>query len=481
MLIDIVQENETLKISKVNAKKNLEFLTIRLPKTELYEWSLTPKHSGQVPDPIYKHWYKDESVYRHPTYFLNKFRIIELLTNLPKDQQEKIFEFNKPHALYCDIETEVIDKMPDPNDPKEMITVIGFFDEKDKIAKVFGIKELSRKEEMEIQKKLNTYFDKEFGQKLQFEYTHFSSEFDMLYYTFSEVIRKCLIFTGWNFINFDWKYLRARAERLGINTAICAEEGKFSGRNQLPKHKLVVDYLEIFKKWGNEHKNLDNYTLDHVSETLLKKKKIQMPEGLQWLFENDFLKYVYYNIVDVLLVYLIEEKKKTLLTMYKIAELGGLQAQDTTSPVRFGESILCRDFYKENKVLIPNYNVFDELNTKIAKETGSTKAEGGFVMIPLQGLHEGVGSGDFASLYPSIKRGINISPETLLGFDSDSDEETISQNIRTPMGTVFRKEPGILTRRLDLYYGQRKSIQSQMEKKLLRLEELKTYYKNRKI
>lgn len=466
MLLDIDQQFNQLKISKVSKNNTLEFLEIILPKNELYEWSLEPSGKNTKPDYLYTHWYANESVYRKYSSNLNKFRIQEIIMNLDEEARNKIYEFNRPSILFCDIETEVIDGFPSSKDPKEKVTVIGFYDDKEGVAKVYGIKKMSQKEIQYVQDSLNVHLKDFFPGGVPFQYTYFSSEFDMLYHAFANDIKNSLVFTGWNFLNFDWPYLVQRARRIGLQPEICAEDLSFTFREETPKHKLIVDALEVFKKWGGAALGqVENKSLDEVSNVLLGVQKVKHPETLQWLFENDFPRYVFYNIVDTILVHLIDKKIGLFLTMFKLAQLGQIETRRVFSPVHFTEMGLCRFLHSQNRILIPGHNAFEIENQKTEKIHG-TDIEGGFVKSPEKGLWSTVAACDFASLYPTIMRAFNISVESYIGFEVNLSKEILSKKddiILNAFGTVFKRDKGVMVKWLDKLYADRKSKQGQLK------------------
>lgn len=477
MLLDIEQIGNELRCSKINKDKILEFLYVTIPANEFFEWSFHSERAGNKPDPIFKHWFKDTPVFRKRTKYLNKFRLIEFIEKLDDETKKNLYEFNEPYKLFCDIETEVIDGFPDVNNPKEKVTCIGLFNESDRIARVYGIKELSDSEIKKIENDLNKYFEKHIDEKIVFEYRYFSEEKNMLKYMFEVVFKEALVITGWNFIRFDWNYLTARAERLGINPGVCSADKKLSFKEKTPKHKLVVDYLDIFKKWGYMDKELENFTLDNVAKIITGLTKIQHTESLQSMFENNFTKYIYYNIVDVILVQLIDKQKKTFLTMCKIAQLGLIEARKAFSPVAFTEAVLCRDFYKIGKVCIDGYNPFESENIRLATEFGE-KIEGGFVHKPLVGLFKLLGGVDFASLYPSIMRMFGTSPEAYLGYNVSAEDGV--EYIETIWKTKFKRGPSVMKRLLDDYYGQRQEKKKIMKFLDPKIKILKDELKRRK-
>jgi hypothetical protein len=49
---------------------------------------------------------------------------------------------------------------------------------------------------------------------------------------------------------------------------------------QLPQHKLIVDYLEIYKKWDRTIDPKENNTLDFVADAALGIRKVKYPGTL---------------------------------------------------------------------------------------------------------------------------------------------------------------------------------------------------------
>lgn len=457
MLLNYIQttinRKPHIKISRINKDKKLEWLTLEVPRGELFEWSLDP--SAGVREKNKVEWKDGKSVYRSKAKYLNKFRLVELLEMLPEDKKNMIYEYNEPYKTYCDIETEMLGRPIDTmmKDPVERILTVCFYEEETNFVNVYGIKKLKDKDNIEMEDRYKKYF-KDFPQiqDIKFKYHYYSSEFDMLYDLFAKVFRKNLAILGWNFVFFDWAYLVKRARRIGIDPEICAEDNKLHYRDHRPKHKLVLDLMEMFSKWSKWGLDLQNLTLDEVSFKVLGLKKIKYPGTLQELYENDYGKYVYYNIVDTLLCKLIDDDKKTFLTFMMIAALGKIESVKAFSPVHFTEIVFCRNFLKQGKVL-PISNVETEYTEKIV---------GGFVKDPDKGIHSLVSVVDFSSLYPNIKMMLNISPESFLGYKGQFTEEELVGKYISIIGTVFDEKDSITKKLLTEYYSKRKEKKNAM-------------------
>ena len=59
-------------------------------------------------------------------------------------------------------------------------------------------------------------------------------------------------------------------------------------------HRVVVDYLEVYKKWDRIIDVKENNTLDFVAKTALGIQKVKYPGTLQELYESDYDKYVFF-------------------------------------------------------------------------------------------------------------------------------------------------------------------------------------------
>jgi DNA polymerase elongation subunit (family B) len=75
-----------------------------------------------------------------------------------------------------------------------------------------------------------------------------------------------------------------------------------------------------------------------------------------------------------------------------------------------------------------------------------------------------VGGLDFASLYPSIIREFNMSPETYKGRANDKDDRSDKDLIYTASGVLYeRNRSGIIPNILTYYFAQRKQAKNDMK------------------
>lgn len=223
------------------------------------------------------------------------------------------------------------------------------------------------------------------------------------------------IVTGWNVNLFDITYLCNRIanvlgdsmrNRLSPWRVIYDREVYSHGRTQQAYEIVgvsILDYLDIYKKFT--YTNRESYALDVIAEIELGEKKLDHSEHdtFRDFYTNDWKKFVEYNIHDVNLVDKMEEKMKLISLIMMMAYDAHCNYNDTFSEVRLWDVIIYNYLRKFNIVLPP---------TKKSNKT--EQFAGAFVKEPTPGVYDYVVSFDLNSLYPSLIRFLNISPETVV-------------------------------------------------------------------
>jgi DNA polymerase elongation subunit (family B) len=235
-----------------------------------------------------------------------------------------------------------------------------------------------------------------------------------------DIIEDVDLLSGWNSENYDLPYTYNRILKvLGENAVrqlnfpgtkkAFIKDKVINGREEINielRGRQHVDYLDMFKKFtfgGRE-----SYSLNSIAETELDVKKLEYEGNLGDLYRNEFKKFVAYNIIDVVLIKMIDDK-------FKFVNILNQMAHENT--VKFG-AILGTTKYIDTG--ISNFAI-NELNLRVKDCPSSShgKVEGAIVLTPNVGLHEWVGSVDINSLYPSVIRSLNLSPEKIIGqFDT---------------------------------------------------------------
>ena len=458
-MIDIEQKDSTLTISYFDDKGDIALDRIVIPSDEMFEWEYCT--GNDKPHPGVLSW-DGKPVKKKRTRFLSKWRIEEFLMSLPAERTANIYSSNAPKYFFIDIEVFVGDEWPKPELAKTPVTAITFCHE-DKII-AMGTKQLTAEQIFNIKKRIEDHINR----KVDFNYLYFKTEYDMLTSFFLKAVLKMPLLTGWNFIGFDWTYLINRCKRLNIDISPASPTYKLNGDLQLPAHRLVVDYLDVYKKWDRVIDIKENNTLDYVAKAALGINKIKYAGTLQDMYENDFETYIFYNAVDTKLVEMIDKKINTMQTFLTLGNITKVEANRAFSPIWMAESAMARENWSRKRV-------FPKTDKMTRKREGY---EGAFVVEPKTGLYEWVASFDFASLYPSIMRQWNISPESYLynvGKDEPIDTE---KYIKTSSGAVFNKdEDSVFRTILAEYYGKRKVSKKAYTEIEEEIEHLKGYIK----
>jgi DNA polymerase-2 len=236
---------------------------------------------------------------------------------------------------------------------------------------------------------------------------------------------------------------------------------------KLPYHKLIVDYKAIYEKWDRTIDVKENGTLDFVSEAALGIKKVKYPGTLQELFNNDYELYIFYNVIDSVLVELMDTKLKTMSTFLGLGTITRVEAMQAFSPIAMLEATLTRHAWRRKQVF-----------PKIWDRKEREHYEGAFVFEPTPDLYGWVAAFDFASLYPSIMRQFMISIENFI--IKDKLYQPNNNQIKCISGAVFDASiepfiPEILTD----YYGQRKDAKKISQRADIEVDELQKIKKKR--
>lgn len=445
MLLDISQEGKHLHVSYYDEEGRTNFKLFDLHKEDMFNWHICDEGDKDA-DPIIKNW-DGRSVKKARSKFLNKYRIIEYIENLPDFHKETIFGYHFPRTYFIDIEVEVTDSFPEPSIAANEITAICVVTPERQCI-VLATKPLEKSIQQKIQNQIDKHF-KDIDDEFCFIFKDFESEYDLLYTFLDSFVKKFSMMTGWNFVNFDWQYIVNRAKRIGIDINICSPTGETFGKHKFPQHVGVMDYLDIYKKWDRTVDIKENFKLDTVGEEVIGIRKVKYDGTIQDLYEKDYPKYIFYNVIDTALVYLIHQKIKTMDIALTIAHMSQISIFKAGSPVAITEALLAREFLTRKRVM-----AIDPKATPSKRE----QFEGAFVKEPITGMHGAVAAFDFASLYPSIMRQMNVSPESFIKKVSPDkrNAEIGEDKIVAVTGAVYNTDKSILKEILTRLYSQRK-------------------------
>lgn len=415
--------------------------------------------------------------------FLKDTNIKRVFDNFPVTQQFLIDTYWKINetpdfaqhpikVMFLDIEVYAPDDFPHANEAKEPVNIITIYDSLSKKFITWGIKDYSSDDKDVIYIKCVT--EKE------------------LFIKFIEYVERDYpdILTGWNSEFFDIPYIINRCTKIlgeeytkrlspAKNVYSRQVKGQF-GQEQTRWYIegiSLIDYLDVYKRFCLGVR--ESYKLAAIAELELGESKVDVgATNLATLADNNWKKFVDYNIQDVKLLVKMEHKLKytELIRMLAYVGLTTFEAAMGSLSVINGATAV-RARYRNQK--IPSF-IRDEDNGK--------KNPGAYVAAPLNGFQQNIVSFDASSLYPNVMISLNISPETKIGniientdgiislkhvngqsyrikedkFNSFIEKEQIAISKANIMFT--QKKKGVMPEILDYYYNKRQSVRKDIKK-----------------
>lgn len=235
------------------------------------------------------------------------------------------------------------------------------------------------------------------------------------------------IIVGWNVENFDFSYLINRIRKIDFNPN---ELSNFIDKDlQVEVRKIVynygktifyeitipgidiVDMIPIMKKANCYSEQPASFSLDSTVRWYLKdEKKMSIDEDC---YEKDFERFIAYNMQDVRLVKLLMDKYELMTFLYSVhlSMANGVPLKHCTHNSVVLIYKLKQDF---PDIILPDAkNIFKLGDDNVDLNIYSIKIKAAEVLETNPGIHENVILFDFQSLYPTIIRTFNISPDTL--------------------------------------------------------------------
>jgi len=460
MILDVELNDTDIAISYYDKEGKARLKKFDLPQA--YNWNICSSTDSKRSQE-FRNW-DGKPVKKVADKRLNKWSVYEFINTLPPEEKDELTALNFPKVQSIDIETEVIDSFPVPDIAKERITTIAIATESNSTL-VLGWKPISKDQEKAIFDAHREYL-KAYGD-WQFKYICFDDEYNMMYTFINKFLPNFSLAIGWNFMDFDWKYIFNRCKRLGIDVTMASPTRKLQGQYNIPMHIGMIDYMEIYKRWDRTVAIKESNSLDFVSNAVLGTTKLKYAGTLQELYENDYDKYVLYNAIDAALVCLIHKKLKTLNSVLSVSCLCNLSIYKASSAVNLTEALLWKGYY-ERKMVIADKKV----------ETPRGAYEGAYVKEPEVGIFRAATCYDYASLYPSVMRQYNVSPESFILKTQDT--KTLEQYSENPdyivsvTGAIYdNKKPSVLKEILTNLYSERKRNKNkhlEIERLLLKLK-----------
>ena len=461
MILDIEQRDKDVIVSYYDKEGKVAYK--QYPIAQFQNWYICGEKEKGV-STEFKNWDGRPVKLGYARQF-NKFSLNYFIDGLPAKDKEEILAYNMPKTYFVDIETEIVDGFPKAEEAKTRILSFSIITPERK-AIVLGLEDMDSKSIKKIQDDTNEYF-KDFDQDWEFKYHKFNTEYDMVYTFLMKFLPKFPMMTGWNFINYDWQYIVNRCKRLQIDISEVGMTKSVDRKDSRPLHIGILDYMQLYDKYDRSVKIKESNSLDYVSGQVLNVKKIKYTGGLQDLYRDNFVKYIYYNVVDSVLVYYIDQKLKSMEVLLTLANITQMPLYKAASPVAVTESIMARKLAEQGM----------RIGTE-RKEDGEKDGQyvGAYVKEPILGFYEGVSAFDFASLYPSIMRQFNISPDAFVEQVPKSEVTKRRKDTNVIVcdnGVVYSKEDSILKKILGDLYDQRKNYKQMSYEYFAKADKLK--------
>ena len=238
---------------------------------------------------------------------------------------------------------------------------------------------------------------------------------------FLELIKDTDFISGWNSEFFDVPYMYNRIKQIlgekatrelcfpGAPSPRVREVERFGKIEQVIAiyGRSHLDYLAMFKKFTFEGRA--SFALTAICEEELGVTKLEYDGSLADLYRNDFKHFCTYNLIDVLLLKKLDLKFNFVALVNQMAHENTVQFEQILGTTKYVDCGTTNYAHHFKNVIVKDKDTVGNHG----------KVEGAIVLTPNKGLHEWVGSVDIASLYPSVLRSLNISPETFIGqFDT---------------------------------------------------------------
>lgn len=312
-----------------------------------------------------------------------------------------------------------------------------------------------------------------------FEYRKFRNESDLLkgFLDFWEAQYPDIV-SGWNTEGFDQPYLMNRMMKvLGIEQTrrmspfrIIKDSTIEINNRKIQTYSAYgvnwIDYMALYKKFAS-YAQKESYSLSAIAQEELGEDKLENPTSSFYAFWRDhYDTFVRYNAHDSLLVHKLDDKLKLFDLLLAITYLMRCNIEDAMGTIKPWDCKIYNELLKKHIAVPPN------------KMSSKQEFPGAWVKDTIVGYHKWVMSFDFASLYPSIVRQWNMSPETIVDDRLDITVKDIIACDKTKTqeahdlgysvaanGTMYRKDiKGILPEMMELGVLGRKSVKKEMLK-----------------
>ncbi|WOL25192.1 DNA polymerase [Klebsiella phage iPHaGe-KPN-12i] len=387
------------------------------------------------------------------------------------DAYRKEIEYDRDKIRIASLDIEVTaPEFPDPREAKYAIDAITHYDSVEDKFFVYDLVEGGLDEWVASKVDTENEISEEDLKKIV--YRSFQTEKSLLSaYIKDWKERTPVIVTGWNSNKFDIAYIITRYLNIFGQNVVrhFSPFGKVTaktttdhyGNEQLGYEIYGVaqmDGMDLYKKFSFTPQ--PSYSLGAIAEFETGKSKVDYEGSLSELRQADHQKYITYNIVDVIRVLDIDGKRNFIELVLSVAYYAKINFPGVMSPLKTWDAIIYNSLREEKKVIPEN------------KRHTKTPYDGAYVKDPVVAPYRYIVSFDLTSLYPSIIRQVNISPETIANsFAVRPMHEYINKTAPrpsdefscSPNGWMFRRDvKGVIPVEIKKVFDQRKAWKKRM-------------------
>jgi len=244
-----------------------------------------------------------------------------------------------------------------------------------------------------------------------FELYEYDNEFDMLT-AFLDKFNSLEVdlCSGWNTEQFDLPYIYYRFKSLNVEMDWSLTTFNKRDREYVDvdvPFVYNVDYLRLYKEMSFGER--ESFKLGFIANHELNISKVDLDANMTEVFDNDIDTFIAYNINDVYLIKLLDDKLKYIELMHSIVQIANVSWKEGYTTLRLIDGLIYNYLYNKNMA----FTVRKENQTKEA-------LLGAYVRTPNKGIYEWVCDFDLASLYPFIIARYNLFTDTYVGkIDED--------------------------------------------------------------
>lgn len=278
------------------------------------------------------------------------------------------------------------------------------------------------------------------------------------------------IILGYNTDRFDFVKLDSRAEALNVRLELSRDGSRVEFKRRMRisaadiKGRVHLDLFDFVDNIMSSYLSTEVLSLDRVAREIIGKEKKRMKwkeiESL-WKEGKDMSRLAEYCLWDSRLALMLGDA--ILPQIYELCRVTGQKLFDVSrmSYSQLVEWLLIRKARGIGE-LSPNRPKYDE----VRKRRLYPAFTGGYVHVPVEGIHENIALYDFASLYPSITITHNVSPETLNCMCCAMKGKCSGRVNKVPESEHYfcRRHKGFIPAVLEELVGQRQKVKRRMSR-----------------